>query len=140
MKPAARRRAREIALQALYAWQLSKNNITDIESYLLAEQKDTKNVDIDYFRELVHGVTTHRDYFDGLMKPYLARKLDELGQVERAILRISLFELSKRTDVPYKVAINEAVELAKMFGAAESHKFINGLLDRVGPQVRPNKK
>ncbi len=73
------------------------------------------------------------------MKPYLSRLLEELGQVEKAVLRIALFELSKRSDVPYKVAINEAIELAKTFGAEDSHKFVNGVLDKAAPVIRPNK-
>ncbi|KOC89905.1 transcription antitermination factor NusB [Winslowiella iniecta] len=139
MKPAARRRARECAVQALYSWQLSKNDIADVEYQFLAEQ-DVKDVDINYFRELVGGVATNSAYLDGLMKPYLSRQLEELGQVEKAILRISLFELSKRSDVPYKVAINEGIELAKVFGAEDSHKFVNGVLDKAGPAIRPNRK
>ena len=66
--------------------------------------------------------------------------VEELGQVEKAVLRIALFELSKRSDVPYKVAINEAIELAKTFGAEDSHKFVNGVLDKAAPVIRPNKK
>ena len=139
MKPAARRRARECAVQALYSWQISQNDIADVEYQFLAEQ-DVKDVDIAYFRELVGGVATNSDYLDGLMKPWLSRQLEELGQVEKAILRISLFELSKRSDVPYKVAINEGIELAKTFGAEDSHKFVNGVLDKAAPQIRPNRK
>ncbi|MCX2200052.1 transcription antitermination factor NusB [Pantoea agglomerans] len=139
MKPAARRRARECAVQALYSWQLSNNDIADVEYQFLAEQ-DVKDVDITYFRELLSGVATNSAYLDGLMKPYLSRQLEELGQVEKAILRISLYELSKRNDVPYKVAINESIELAKVFGAEDSHKFVNGVLDKAGPQIRPNRK
>ena len=139
MKPAARRRARECAVQALYAWQLSHNYIADIESQFLAEQ-DVTDVDIAYFRELYSGTATHAAEMDQLMAPYLSRQLDELGHVERAILRLALFELSKRQDVPYKVAINEAIELAKTFGAEESHKFVNGVLDKAAPAIRPNRK
>ena len=106
MKPAARRRARECALQALYSWQISNNDIADVEYQFLAEQ-DVKDVDVNYFRELLAGVATNSAYLDDLMKPYLSRRLDELGEVEKAALRIALFELSKRSDVPYKVAINE---------------------------------
>ncbi len=123
MKPAARRRARECAVQALYSWQLSQNDIADVEYQFLAEQ-DVKDVDVLYFRELLAGVATNTAYLDGLMKPYLSRLLEELGQVEKAVLRIALYELSKRSDVPYKVAINEAIELAKSFGAEDSHKFV----------------
>ncbi|PLR38667.1 transcription antitermination factor NusB [Chimaeribacter californicus] len=135
MKPAARRRARECAVQALYSWQVSKNDIADVELQFLAEQ-DVKDVDIAYFRELLSGVAVNAASLDALMAPVLSRQLDELGQVERAVLRIALFELSKREDVPYKVAINEAIELAKTFGAEDSHKFVNGVLDKVAPTVR----
>ncbi|ARU93245.1 MULTISPECIES: transcription antitermination factor NusB [Tatumella] len=139
MKPAARRRARECALQALYSWQISNNDIADVEYQFLAEQ-DVKDVDVNYFRELLAGVATNSAYLDDLMKPYLSRRLDELGEVEKAALRIALFELSKRSDVPYKVAINEGIELAKVFGAEDSHKFVNGVLDKAAPQIRPNRK
>ena len=139
MKPAARRRARECAVQALYSWQISKNDIADVEYQFLSEQ-DVKDVDISYFRELLSGVATNAEYLDGLMAPVLSRQLEELGQVERAVLRISLFDLSKREDVPYKVAINEGIELAKTFGAEDSHKFVNGVLDKVAPTIRKSKR
>lgn len=139
MKPAARRRARECAVQALYSWQLSNNDIADVEYQFLAEQ-DVKDVDVNYFREILAGVANNSAYLDGLMQPYLTRRLDELGQVEKAALRIALYELSKRDDVPYKVAINEGIELAKVFGAEDSHKFVNGVLDKAAPQIRPNRK
>ncbi|SEQ74849.1 NusB antitermination factor [Rosenbergiella nectarea] len=139
MKPAARRRARECALQALYSWQLSKNDIADVEYQFLAEN-DVKDVDVLYFREILTGVANNSDYLDKLMQPHLSRRLDELGEVEKAALRISLYELSKRDDVPYKVAINEGIELAKTFGAEDSHKFVNGVLDKVAPQIRPRRK
>ncbi|OSM99123.1 N utilization substance protein B [Lonsdalea populi] len=135
MKPAARRRARECAVQALYSWQLSKNDIADVELQFLSEQ-DVKGVDITYFRELLTGVATQAERMDELMTPYLSRKLEELGQVEKAILRLAIFELSRRDDVPYKVAINEAIELAKVFGAEDSHKFVNGVLDKAAPHLR----
>jgi N utilization substance protein B len=138
VKPAARRRARECAVQALYSWQLSKNDIADVELQFLSEQ-DVKDVDIAYFRELLSGVAVNAASLDALMAPVLSRQLEELGQVERAVLRIALFELSKRHDVPYKVAINEAIELAKTFGAEDSHKFVNGVLDKVAPSVRKKK-
>lgn len=138
MKPAARRRARECAVQALYSWQLSKNDIADVELQFLTEQ-DVKDVDVAYFRELLNGVATNAASLDAIMAPVLSRQLEELGQVERAVLRIALFELSKRLDVPYKVAINEAIELAKTFGAEDSHKFVNGVLDKVAPTLRKTK-
>ncbi|WP_426596047.1 transcription antitermination factor NusB [Pectobacterium brasiliense] len=139
MKPAARRRARECAVQALYSWQLSKNDIADVEHQFLSE-RDVKDVDITYFRELLAGVATQAEKLDQLMAPFLSRQIEELGQVEKAILRLAMFELSKREDVPYKVAINEAIELAKIFGAEDSHKFVNGVLDKAAPSVRKGKK
>jgi N utilization substance protein B len=138
VKPAARRRARECAVQALYSWQLSKNDIADVEHQFLSEQ-DVKDVDIVYFRELLSGVAVNAGLLDSLMAPVLSRQLEELGQVERAVLRIALYELKMREDVPYKVAINEAIELAKTFGAEDSHKFVNGVLDKVAPSIRKKK-
>lgn len=135
MKPAARRRARECAVQAIYSWQLSGNNIADVELEFLSEQ-DMSGVDVAYFRELLSGVATNAAKLDQLMNPYLSRQLEELGQVEKAILRISMYELSYRQDVPFKVAINEGIELAKVFGAEDSHKFVNGVLDKAAPAVR----
>ncbi|MEX9940421.1 transcription antitermination factor NusB [Providencia rettgeri] len=138
MKPAARRRARECAVQAIYSWQLSGNPIAEVEYEFIAEQ-DMSDVDVNYFRELLSGVATNATKLDQLMAPYLSRKLEELGQVEKAILRVSMFELSFREDVPYKVAINEGIELAKVFGAEDSHKFVNGVLDKAAPAVRRKK-
>ncbi|MGG4608100.1 transcription antitermination factor NusB [Providencia sp. Me31A] len=138
MKPAARRRARECAVQAIYSWQLSGNPIADVEYEFIAEQ-DMSDVDVNYFRELLSGVATNATKLDQLMAPYLSRQLEELGQVEKAILRVSMFELSFREDVPYKVAINEGIELAKVFGAEDSHKFVNGVLDKAAPAVRRKK-
>lgn len=135
MKPAARHRARECAVQAIYSWQLSGNSIADVEVEFFSEQ-DMSDVDVTYFRELLNGVSTHVLELDKKMAPYLSRQLGELGQVEKAVLRLAMFELCYRDDVPYKVAINEAIELAKVFGAEESHTFINGALDKVVPTVR----
>ena len=135
MKPAARRRARECAVQAIYSWQLSGNPIAEVEYEFIAEQ-DMSDVDVNYFRELLSGVATNATKLDQQMAPYLSRQLEELGQVEKAILRVSMFELSFREDVPYKVAINEGIELAKVFGAEDSHKFVNGVLDKAAPAVR----
>lgn len=135
MKPTARRRARECAVQALYSWQLSRNNIDDIEVEFLSEL-DMKEVDVAYFRELFLGVATSTNELDKLMIPFLSRPLEDLGYIEYAVLCIALFELNKRHDIPYKVVINEAIELSKIFGAEGSYKFINGVLDKFNPQIR----
>lgn len=118
---------------------MSQDDIADARYQFLAEQ-DVKDVDILYFRELLAGVATNTVYLDGLMKPYLSRLLEGLGQVEEAVLHIALYELSKRSDVPYKVATNETIELAKSFDAKDSHKFANGVPDEAAPVTRPNKE
>ncbi|AKZ66127.1 transcription antitermination factor NusB [Candidatus Palibaumannia cicadellinicola] len=139
MKRTNRRRTRECAVQALYSWQLSHNDILDIEVQFLAEQ-NTQGIDLAYFHELYYGTAIKAKVLDQLMAPYLLRPLDQLGHIERAVLRIALYELSNSKDVPYRVAINEAIELAKTFGAEDSYKFINGVLENTAPKIRPDKK
>lgn len=129
MKPSERRKARRMALQAIYSWQLSQNSIIDIEKDFLSEQS-TKGVDIDYFRQLFVGVANHASKLDGWIEPFLDRALLTLDPIEKAILRLSIFELRYHHEVPMKVVINEAIELAKGFGASDSHKYINGVLDK----------
>ncbi|MCU8090110.1 transcription antitermination factor NusB [Shewanella sp. SM20] len=130
MKPSERRKARRLAVQAIYSWQLSGNNIADVEHEFLTEQS-LDGVDVAYFRELFSGVATKKTQLDELIIPHLERPIDEVSPVEKAIVRLAAYELTFRKDVPYKVAINEAIELAKAFGADESHKFVNGLLDKL---------
>ncbi|GIU03053.1 MULTISPECIES: transcription antitermination factor NusB [Shewanella] len=130
MKPSERRKARRLAVQAIYSWQLSGNNIADVEHEFLTEQS-LDGVDVAYFRELFSGVATKKTQLDDLIIPHLERPIDEVSPVEKAIVRLATYELTFRKDVPYKVAINEAIELAKSFGADESHKFVNGLLDKL---------
>ncbi len=130
MKPSERRKARRLAVQAIYSWQLSGNNIADVEHEFLTEQS-LYCVDVAYFRELFSGVATKKTQLDELIIPHLERPIDEVSPVEKAIVRLATYELTFRKDVPYKVAINEAIELAKAFGADESHKFVNGLLDKL---------
>lgn len=139
MKPASRRKARACALQMLYSWEISHNDIKKSAIQYLKE-RNKNNIDVIYFYELILGVTNDCKKIDNLMKPYLSRSLKELGQIEKAILRISFYELYKRNDIPYKVSINEGIELAKLFGAEDSHKFINGVLDKAALKIRYNKK
>ncbi|MDX1705606.1 transcription antitermination factor NusB [Pseudidiomarina sp.] len=136
MKPAARRKARKLAVQAIYSWQLSDNSISDIEAQFLTDN-DTSKVDVDYFLILVRGVAGQVKSLDEAVSPFLDRPLKDLDQVERAVLRLAAFELRERLDVPYKVAINEAIELAKSFGADDSHRFVNGVLDKAIDSLRP---
>ena len=139
MKPAARRRARECAVQALYSWQLSHNDIADVEYQFLAEQ-DVKDVDVLYFRELLSGVATNSAYLDGLMKPYLSRQWKSWARLKKRCCVSRCLSCPNVMTYRIKVAINEAIELAKTFGAEDSHKFVNGVLDKAAPVIRPHKK
>ena len=139
MKPAARRKARKLAVQAIYSWQLSQNSMSDIEAQFLTDN-DTSKVDVDYFLALVRGVAGQSSVLDDALEPYLDRPLKDLDQVERAVLRLAAYELRERLDVPYKVAINEAIELAKSFGADDSHRFVNGVLDKAIDSLRSARK
>ncbi|EAQ33046.1 MULTISPECIES: transcription antitermination factor NusB [Idiomarina] len=136
MKPAARRKARKLAVQAVYSWQLSQNTFNEIEAQFLTDN-DTSKVDVDYFLELLRGVGAFYKSLDEAIAPYLDRPISELDPVELAVLRIAAYELRERYDVPYKVAINEAIELAKSFGADDSHRFVNGVLDKAVDALRP---
>jgi N utilization substance protein B len=134
--PAARRKARHYGLQALYQWQMTKNNLADIESQFLTDY-DFGNVDGEYFHELVFQIPSCLSELETAFAEFLqGRNIDELDPIELALLRVGSYELVKRIDIPYKVAINEAVSLAKKFGAAESHKYINAVLDKLAKKVR----
>ncbi|KPZ72040.1 MULTISPECIES: transcription antitermination factor NusB [Shewanella] len=130
MKPSERRKARRLAVQAIYSWQLSQNNVADVEHEFLTEQ-NINGVDVAYFRELLSGVATKATQLDALLKPHLDRDIEDVSPVEKAIVRLAAYELTYRKDVPFKVAINEGIELAKAFGADDSHKFVNGMLDKL---------
>lgn len=136
-----RRRAREYVLQALYSWQLSSNNniIAEFESQL-SFQDDIPNIDILYFTQLLKGVIASKNNLDLIIEKYiLGRRLDQIGPIEKSILRLSLFELINFHDIPYKVIINEGIELAKIFGPEDSYKFINAVLDNATVNIRPQK-
>ncbi|MEP1445389.1 MAG: transcription antitermination factor NusB [Paraglaciecola sp.] len=135
MKPKARHLARELAVQAVYSWQMSNNQVEQIELSIVTNNNMQK-VDTEYFLELLRNVVKDCAELDRKIKPYLGRLPEELDPIEKAILRISTYELVGRIDVPYKVVINEAIELAKSFGAEESHKFVNGVLDKAIKTLR----
>ncbi|QLB12812.1 NusB antitermination factor [Bisgaardia hudsonensis] len=135
-KISPRRRARECAVQALYSWAISKNSPEQIELTFFIDQEDEfKGVDKPYFRKLFNGAISNVDTVDTTMTPYLDRASDELDPIERAILRLSVYELQFELDVPYKVVINEAIEVAKVFGSDDSHKYVNGVLDKVASSL-----
>ena len=124
-KPSARRRARECTVQALYSWA---------ELAFVLDQ-DMDGVDKPYFRKLFRQTVENIETIDFSISPYIDRAFDELDPIETAILRLAVYELRFELDVPYKVVINEAIEVAKLFGADESHKYINGVLDKIAPAL-----
>ncbi|MFK7976185.1 MAG: transcription antitermination factor NusB [Halioglobus sp.] len=132
---AQRRKARHYAMQALYQWRMAGAALNVIEAEFRAEY-DFKNVDLEYFQALLHEVPQHATVLDQELLPLLDRSVEELDPIEHTLLRMGLFELTHRIDVPYKVVINEAVALAKKFGATDGHKYINGVLDKAAHSLR----
>ncbi len=132
---AQRRKARHYGMQALYQWHMADASLASIEAEFRADY-DFQNVDLEYFQALLHEVPACVDELEEILEPLLDRKLDELDPIERTLLRMGIYELTKRIDVPYKVVINEAVALTKKFGATDGHKYINGVLDKAARQLR----
>ncbi len=127
--------SRSFALQAIYQWHMNRDAINEIEAQFAVDH-DLATCDKVYFRELLQGVTANKSKLDDLFEALLDRSLAELDPIELTILRIGSFELSERLDIPYRVVINESVELAKSFGATESHKYVNGILDKLAQRIR----
>jgi N utilization substance protein B len=135
-KRGSRRRAREIALQGLYQWWVS-GNAADAIRLQATEAEGFTDADAAYLDALWAGVTQEHDSLAARLAPYLDRKFDDVSPIERSALAIGAWELIHRVEIPYRVAINEAVEIAKAFGGTDGHKFVNGVLDRLAAEVRP---
>ncbi|NNL99665.1 MAG: transcription antitermination factor NusB [Gammaproteobacteria bacterium] len=131
----ARVRARRAALQAIYQWQLAGQAPRDILAEFIAD-RELINVDMDYFKELTREIPANHDSIRELIEPLLDRPWDQLDPVERGALLIGTYELMHCPHIPFRVAINEAVELAKMFGAEDGFRFVNGILDKLAPNLR----
>lgn len=131
----ARHRARELALQAIYQWRMSGGDHLEIEKTTRAE-KSLGRYDVELFSQLLRGVVDHNEALVAVLTPHLDRDMNELSPIEFSVLLLGAFELSRHPEIPYRVAINEAVELAKTFGGTDGHKFVNGVLDKLAAQVR----
>lgn len=135
-----RHEARKLAVQTLYAWQLSGNSMASIKEDLFDSEPSIfdkpKVFDTEYFNEITQLVTYYAQQLDESLQACLDRDISQLNPVEHAILRIGAFELKYRTEIPYRVVLNEAILLAKQFGAVESHKYINGVLDKLTRNMR----
>lgn len=131
----AKSKARQCAVQALYQWQMTGKNLSAIEREFQEDQR-LKNAQKSYFSDLFHGVPKYLDSIDASMQNFVDREVELIDPVERAILRIGVYELLHKPEVPYRVVINEGVELAKSFGADGSHRYVNGVLDKVAQEQR----
>ena len=137
MKPiaAARSKARRFTLQALYQMQLTGDSASVVEQQFLNDH-EMKRVDTTYFHEVLSGIAAAQDSLLETITPHLDRDLSEIDPVEKAVLLIGAYELKERIDIPYKVVINESVELAKQFGATDSFKYVNSILDQIAKSYR----
>ena len=136
-KRSARRRSREFALQGLYQWLLSAEAVAEVEAHIL-EQEGFDTCDRAHFDALLHGTIEQAVALDAALARHVDRKTSQLSPVEHAALMIGCYELMHCMDIPYRVAINEAVELAKSFGGTDGHKYVNGVLDKCAADLRPN--
>jgi N utilization substance protein B len=134
----SRRRSRELALQALYQWLLSGDE-ADALCAQAAEKKDYARADAGYFQLLARGVIGRAGELHAALQPFLDRPAQQLSPIEHALLLVGAYELMYAPDVPYRVAINEAVELAKAYGGTDGHKYVNGVLDKLASQARQEK-
>ena len=131
----ARSIARKLAMQALYQWQLTQQTASEIKKQFL-DSEDSAGVDREHFEELVGGCIAKNAELSAALQPFIDRPLDQLDPVETAILMIGMFELQQRADIPYRVVINEGVDLTKRFGATDAHKYVNAVLDRAARELR----
>lgn len=136
---AAKRKARRFAVQGLYEWQMSQNFVHEIEARTRAENAMHK-VDLGYYHELLTQVVANHEVLDALLIPVIDREIKSLDGVELAILRLGAYELKDHLEIPYRVVLDETIELAKHFGAADSHKYVNGVLDRLATSLREAEK
>jgi N utilization substance protein B len=132
-----RRRAREFALQGLYQWQLAGNTVPAIEAHL-AGVAGFEKMDRTLFDLLLKGAIAEAAELEAIIAPHLDRPYAELSPIERAILMLATFELKRHPEAPYKVVINEAIELAKSYGGTDGHKYVNGVLDKLAVRIRPD--
>jgi len=133
-KIAHRKKARSLLVQALYQWQISDYPVNDIEAQYRTD--NVGKIDWDYFHELFVGIVSSVEDLDNIFTPFLDREISQINPIELAILRLGAFEFSQRIDIPYRVVINECIELAKKYGATDSHKYVNGVMDKMARKIR----
>ncbi|HKO87884.1 MAG TPA: transcription antitermination factor NusB [Burkholderiales bacterium] len=139
MSKSARRRAREYALQGLYQWYVAGNEANDIQKSL-AEDPPFAKIDQEFFAALFRGAIKNAPELEASIGGALDRPYAELSPIEKSILLLATYELAHMPEIPYRVVMNEAIELAKSFGGTDGHKYVNGVLDKIGPGLRPGEK
>jgi N utilization substance protein B len=130
-----KRKARKLALQALYQWLMSGNDLQEIETQFRIINNMNK-VDVDYFCRILHGVPADIEKLEASVTPFLDRTIEGLNPIELTVLRIGAFELFHCPEIPYKVILNEAVSLSKEFGSQDGYRYVNGVLNNLARQVR----
>lgn len=135
----ARSVARKVAMQALYQWQLTGHSAADINLQFLQDE-DSAGADREYLTELIKGCIGQSAKLNAAITPCIDRPLAQLDPVETAILMIAMYELKERTEIPYRVVINEAVDLCKRFGATDAYKYVNAVIDRAAREIRAEEK
>ncbi|AKP74426.1 N utilization substance protein B [Piscirickettsia salmonis] len=139
MSPKMRHKSRKILVQAMYQWAMTGDNLSAIEMQFRSTN-EMQHLDDEYFHELLHAIPAQISELDKTFQPFLQRAVDEISPVELAVLRVGTYELKERLDIPYRVVINEGVEMAKTFGAEDAHKFVNSVLDRVAQTIRKDEQ
>ncbi|NKB38660.1 MAG: transcription antitermination factor NusB [Gammaproteobacteria bacterium] len=132
----ARVRARRSVVQALYQWNMSGNDMRTVIREFELDRTELNRADIDYFREILKGIEVQKDDIEAELQELLDRPFAELDTVEKSILCLGVYELKNQLEIPWRVVLNEAIELAKMFGAEQSHKYVNGILDKAARRIR----
>lgn len=132
----ARVRARRSVVQALYQWGMSEKSMAEIIREFEKDRSELNKADVEYFREILKGIEKHLTELDRQLLPWLDRPLEKIDPVENAILHLGMYELLYHLELPWRVVLNESIELAKMFGAEQSHKYVNGILDKAAHQIR----
>jgi N utilization substance protein B len=131
----ARRRARELALQGLYQWFLNPSEVGEIDAHI-RDAPGFNKADWEHYQSLLHGSIKHLESLKNQIQPFIDRPWNDLSPVEKAVLVLASHEINQHSEIPYRVVINEAVELTKTFGGTDAFKFVNGVLDKISIQAR----
>ena len=135
MSGSSRHLARRAAIQALYQWDMTQQSRLDIEKHFLADDR-LKKTDNEYFQELVNEIPRLVEDIDSSLSPYIDRDIALVDPIEKAVLRLAAYELIHHAEIPYRVVLNEAIELSRTFGSENGYRFVNGILDKMGAEVR----